>query len=150
MRELVYDSIMNHSGMRSDSIDTAAPPARSLRVLVVEDNLDAQTLVCDMLRAFGHQVQAAARGEDAIDLLSATPFDVLFTDISLPGMSGLELARSAVRSRPDLKIIFASGYGDALTGHVEFDAAALQKPYEIAQLQAILNDISQQLPSGAM
>ena len=121
-----------------------------LRVLVVEDNPDALDLVCEILRAFGHQVQAAARGEDAVGILSNTALDVLFTDISLPGMSGIELARSAVRDQPALKIIFASGHGDTLTRHLGFASVSLQKPYEFEQLESILNDISRQLQAGAM
>lgn len=128
------------------AVTAEAPrPPDSLRVLVVEDNPDALYLVCEMLRAFGHQVQAATHGEDAAGMLSKAPFDVLLTDVSLPGMSGIELARGALRERPGLKIIFASGHGDALTRHLDFAAASLQKPYEFEQLEAILNVIGQRL-----
>ena len=120
-----------------------------LRVLVVEDNHDALDLVCEMLRAFGHQVQAAVHGEEALLILSNTTLDVLFTDVSLPGISGIELARGALRNQPGLKIIFASGHGDRLTRHLGFAAASLQKPYEFVQLESILNAISRQLQTGA-
>ena len=126
------------------------PLQHPLRVLVVEDNPDALDLVCEMLRAFGHQVHAAAHGEDALGILSNADLDVLFTDVSLPGMSGIELARGAVRDQPGLKIIFASGHCDALTRHLGFAAASLQKPYEFEQLESILNDICRQLQAGAM
>ena len=126
-----------------------APLPRSLRVLVVEDNPDALDLVCEMLCAFGHQVQAAAHGEAARGMLATTPFDVLLTDVSLPGMSGIELARAAVREWPGLKIIFASGHGDALTRHLDYAAASLQKPYELGQLAALLDAIGRQKPAGA-
>ena len=121
-----------------------------LRVLVVEDNPDALDLVCELLRAFGHQVLAAANGEQALVMLSNTDLDVLFTDVSLPGMSGIELARDALRNRPGLKIIFASGHGDALTRHLGFAAASLQKPYEFEHLESILKDIGRQLQADAV
>jgi CheY-like chemotaxis protein len=131
---------------------TVAPPAaRSLRMLVVEDNLDAQYLVCEMLRAIGHEVDAVAAAEDALRKLegaqSAAPFDVLFTDVSLPGMSGVELARQAVARWPGLQVIFASGYSGTLTQQLDFAAEAIQKPYDIEQLQAILDRIAARLPA---
>ena len=118
-----------------------APVLTGLRVLVVEDNLDSQYLVCEMLKAFGHEADVVGHAEGALELLSAKHYDVLFSDVSLPGMSGVELARQALVGRPDLRVIFASGYGDALLRHLEFPFQSLQKPYEIEQLQAVLDGI---------
>lgn len=122
-----------------------APAAAGLRILVVEDNLDSQFLVCEMLRAFGHDNDGVAHGEEALDLLAGGRYNVLFTDVSLPGISGVELARRALDADPRLKVIFASGYGDALLRQVEFPHLSLQKPYEIEQLQEALAQIDQQL-----
>jgi CheY-like chemotaxis protein len=119
--------------------------ARPLHILVVEDNPDAQYLVCETLRALGHAVQAAASGEAALPELAARHFDVLFTDVSLPGMSGVELARAARRSHPTLELLFATGYSDELIRHLEFPARSLQKPYEIEQLQQALEEIGKRL-----
>lgn len=91
-----------------------------------------------MIKAFGHQAEGVGHGEDALGLLQAADYDVLFSDISLPGMSGVELARQALRSAPSMRVIFASGYGETLLRHVDFPFQALQKPYEIEQLQAAL------------
>jgi CheY-like chemotaxis protein len=113
-----------------------------LQLLVVEDNADARYLVCETLRALGHEVQAVASGEDALPQLAAQQFDVLFTDVSLPGMSGVDLARQARRQHPQLAVLFASGYGDELTRHLEFPARSLQKPYDIEHLQAALEQIA--------
>ena len=122
---------------RSPERAAAAHPD-SLRVLVVEDNLDSQYLVCEMLKAFGHDADGVAHAEDALAMLERASYDVLFSDVSLPGMSGVELARRALVTHPGLRIIFASGYGDALLRHVEFPFRSLQKPYELDQLQAAL------------
>ncbi len=121
-----------------ESIDHATTGEDRLRILVVEDNLDAQYLVCEMLKAFGHQADGIDHAEGALAMLAAEPHDLLFTDVSLPGMSGVELARQAVRRQPGLQVVFASGYGDALLRHVEFPYSSLQKPFEIEQLQAAL------------
>lgn len=113
-----------------------------LRILVVEDNQDAQYLVCEMLRAFGHEVKAVANGEAALDLLAGASFDVLFSDVSLPGMSGVELARVALQRQPQLRVVFASGYSESLTSHLDFPAVSMQKPYDIEQLQQVLRGLS--------
>lgn len=125
----------------------AEPPraASALRILVVEDNLDSQYLVCEMLKAFGHQAEGVARGEDALERLAGAAFDVLFSDVSLPGISGVEVARRALAGNPRLKVIFASGYGEALLRHVDFPYVSLQKPYDLDQLQATLMSIAGQL-----
>ncbi|MGJ7916260.1 response regulator [Massilia sp. LXY-6] len=119
-------------------------PAGPLRILVVEDNLDSQYLVCEMLRAFGHHADGVGHPDDALAHLAAGRYDVLFTDVSLPGMSGVELARKAVVDAPAMQVIFASGYGDTLLRHLEFPYLSLQKPYELDQLQAALDKVAAQ------
>jgi CheY-like chemotaxis protein len=124
-------------------------PAEStgpLRILVVEDNVDSQYLVCEMLRAFGHEADGVGHPNDALARLAAGQYDVLFTDVSLPGMSGVDLARQAVTQAPSMRVIFASGYGDTLLRHVEFPYLSLQKPYELDQLQQALDKVAQPLP----
>ncbi|XLZ71861.1 response regulator [Massilia sp. SR12] len=120
----------------------AAAGESLLRILVVEDNQDAQYLVCEMLRAFGHAVSAVANGEAALDVLAGARFDVLFSDVSLPGMSGVELARLALQRQPGLRIVFASGYSASLTSHLDFPAVSMQKPYDIEQLQKVLQNLA--------
>jgi CheY-like chemotaxis protein len=124
--------------------EAAAGP---MRILVVEDNLDSQYLVCEMLRAFGHHADGVGHPDDALTHLAAGPYDVLFTDVSLPGMSGVELARRAVGDAPAMRVIFASGYGDTLLRHVEFPYLSLQKPYELDQLQNALDSVAASMPA---
>lgn len=120
----------------------------SLRILVVEDNIDSQYLVCEMLRAFGHEADGVAHPDDALALLARQRYDVLFSDVSLPGMSGVELATRAIGDDPALRVIFASGYGDTLLRHLEFPYLSLQKPYEIDQLQDALDQVARQAASA--
>ncbi|WP_229429013.1 response regulator [Massilia sp. ST3] len=123
----------------------AAAPDESggtLRILVVEDNLDSQYLVCEMLRAFGHEADGVGHPDDALALLGRQRYDLLFSDVSLPGMSGVDLARRAVHDQPGLRVIFASGYGDTLLRHLEFPYLSLQKPYELDQLQEALATVA--------
>lgn len=129
----------------SQAAPAAAADTRALRLLVVEDNADARYLVCETLRALGHEVHPAASGEEALPELARQKFDILFTDVSLPGMSGVDLARRALQQAPGLELLFASGYGDELTRHLEFPARSLQKPYDIEQLQSALDQIARRL-----
>ncbi|GAB2837394.1 response regulator [Pseudoduganella ginsengisoli] len=108
------------------------------RILVVEDNPDSLFLAAEILRTLGYDVDTAESGELALKQLSANPRDILFTDVSLPGMSGIDLARAAHAQYPTLRIIFATGYGDTLTRSLDFAAATIRKPYDLDQLQAAL------------
>lgn len=121
----------------------------ALQILVVEDNIDSQYLVCEMLRAFGHEADGVGHPNDALEHLAKRRYDVLFSDVSLPGMSGVDLARQAVREAPSMRVIFASGYGDTLLRHVEFPYLSLQKPYELDQLQDALDRVAHPLPARA-
>jgi CheY-like chemotaxis protein len=116
----------------------------------VEDNADARYLACETLRALGHEVQAVASGEAALPALEQGPVDVLFSDVSLPGMSGVELARQALVRHPRLQLLFVSGYGDALTRHLPWPVTTLQKPYELEQLQHALATIGRRLQDVAV
>jgi two-component SAPR family response regulator len=98
-----------------------------------------------MLKAFGHHADGVGDGEAALGMLGAASYDVLFSDVSLPGMSGVELARQALVLQPSMHVIFASGYGDALLRHLPFPFVSLQKPYEMEQLQATLDALARQL-----
>jgi CheY-like chemotaxis protein len=122
-------------------------PASGLQILVVEDNLDSQYLVCEMLRAFGHEADGVAHPDDALAHLARQRYDLLFSDVSLPGMSGVDLARKALEDAPGMRVIFASGYGDAMLRHLDFPYLSLQKPYELDQLQDALAKVEQQLRS---
>lgn len=119
-------------------------PAEAFNILVVEDHADARFLVCEMLDILGHRCTAAADAEQAQALLAQGDFDVLFTDINLPGMSGVELARHALITRPALKIVFASGHGGTLGQYVEFAATTLAKPYDLLQLEKALANLPPQ------
>lgn len=113
-----------------------------LRLLVVEDNIDSQQLVCELLETLGHAARGVTSGEEAEKALEEQTFDVLFTDVNLPGMSGVELAKNALARFPGMAVIFASGYGAMVARNVGFASHSLPKPYDIDQLQDILKKIA--------
>ncbi len=115
----------------------AASP--NLRVLLVEDNADTQWATSELLMALGHQVECATTAEEAFEKLKQGRFDVMCSDISLPGMPGNELAEAVNQAYPDIAIVFASGYGfSAAVDRQKLRAEVLPKPYTMAALQAAL------------
>ena len=84
---------------------------------------------------------------NAIDALAelnadAARFDVVFTDVVMPGMSGIELAQEIRRLRPDLPVVLTSGYSQVLSQHGSHGFELLQKPYSIEQLSRMLHRVS--------
>ncbi|TFW23592.1 hybrid sensor histidine kinase/response regulator [Massilia arenosa] len=108
--------------------------AAGKRVLVVEDEPQARGMCCDILRSVGHVPDSAESAEQALELLGRERFDVMLTDISLPGMDGVALAQAARAQWPGLRIVFTSGYGDAGPGAAQLGAIHLRKPYDLRQL----------------
>ena len=122
-----------------------------LRILLVEDDEDIRESAHELLEVLGHQVRAVASAEVAQEALGAGDFDVLFTDVSLPGRSGVELAREAVRRHPGLRVIIASGHGTAVvtSGGEVAGAVLLPKPYSLPELKGALAQVEASRREGA-
>ncbi len=92
--------------------EAVAEPAAARRVvLVVEDNHQVRDVAVAMIEDTGLEVLDAASGEDALAILESRPdIDLMLSDVVMPGMDGPELAARALTMRPDLKVLFASGY----------------------------------------
>jgi CheY-like chemotaxis protein len=115
-----------------------------MNILLVEDSDEVSCITVEYLHELGHQVVAVAEAEIALARLKNEPFDAVMTDIRLPGMSGLELARSLVRDYPKLPVVIASGYGalsvEFLLGEEQRTVLMLPKPYDLADLERTLNE----------
>jgi PAS domain S-box-containing protein len=105
------------------------------RILVVEDDPDTRELACELLAALGHAASGSASAEQALALLKEHEIDILFTDLNLPGLSGIELANRAMASQPTLKVILASGDGHNTRVPLASGMAVLPKPYDLPQLE---------------
>ncbi|MGI4813089.1 MAG: response regulator [Janthinobacterium lividum] len=120
-----------------DAEDTSDASSSGLRVLVVEDVADSRDALCELLGLLGYAPVGAASGEAAFECLQSQAFDVLLTDITLPGISGVELATRAVAQWPGLRIVFASGYGAPPA--LPFESISLLKPYTTEHLEQALD-----------
>jgi CheY-like chemotaxis protein len=123
---------------RASKTDIDRSGRTSLSVLVVEDEPLIRMSTVDMLEELGHTASEAGSGEEALRLLEAEGFDVVLTDLGLPGMGGDAFCREVRRRWPEVAIVFATG---AATGPVLSDqsrTAMLQKPFDLTQLRASL------------
>jgi CheY-like chemotaxis protein len=115
-------------------------PESAPAILVVEDDEDIRSLAHDMLSAEGYEVLDAADGTAALMLLSHQPVDILFTDLVMPGLNGLDLAEQAAARNPGLKILYTSGYTHhpslSATDRQRLGGAFLPKPYRPSDLVA--------------
>jgi CheY-like chemotaxis protein len=127
--------------------DAAELPGGTEKILLVEDDGMVREYVSGQLRALGYPVVSVADGAAALDALRKFPdIALLFTDIVMPGgMNGRELAERALRARPDLRVLYTSGYTENAWADGDYrdgGAALLQKPYrrrDLAQkLRAVL------------
>ena len=117
-----------------------APPraAQGECVLVVEDEPDVRMLVVDALRELGYSVEQAGDGAAALPMLEAQGrIDLLVTDVGLPGMNGRQLAEIARQHRPDLRVMFMTGYArnaEVRGDFLEVGMDLLTKPFSIDDL----------------
>ena len=119
--------------------DDPMPQARPYEtVLIVEDEADVLSYSTDSLRDLGFNVLHAGNADDALHIIAARPeVKLLFTDVGLPGVNGRELAEQARRLRPELRVLFTTGYARDTVfqqGGLEAGAELLTKPFNRAQL----------------
>jgi CheY-like chemotaxis protein len=130
----------------------AAAPAmvrseRPRRVLLVEDEVVLRMSTADMLERLDCLVTGVGSGEEALELLTrGGDFDLLLTDLGLPGISGEELAKEVRARFPDMPVVIASGYGATASG--PSDTRFISKPYSSIDLQQALDHIDHMSPSA--
>jgi PAS domain S-box-containing protein len=125
---------------RMDESVTAAAMEGTETVLLVEDEHAVRSATAEFLRLHGYIVLEGKDGADALDVARScgSTIDLLVTDVIMPNMGGGELARHLAPSRPEMKVLFVSGYaGKTVLNHkVDLDTNFLQKPYTLKQLSS--------------
>jgi len=117
-------------------------PAAALRILYVEDNDLVREITLEILSHPSHTVVAVASAEEALELFESGAFDVVVTDISLPAMSGLNLAREILQRDRNVPIIIVTGYN--LQGEnfaLGERVRAITKPFDQEQFDRVLNEL---------
>ncbi len=117
-----------------------------LRVLLVEDDDDNRELMAEVLSASGYEVLSAASGQQGLETLAKNTVDVVVTDVGMPGMGGLELARAAKAIAPKIPVVIVTGWAErddiARARGREVDAVLI-KPVDPDALTQAVSDVAQ-------
>jgi PAS domain S-box-containing protein len=119
---------------------------RGCRVLVVEDNIEVGRFSTQLLQDLGYETTWAANAAEALKLLDddASQFDVVFSDVVMPGMSGVELGREIRQRYPNLPLVLTSGYSHVLAEDGRHGFELLHKPYAVEDVSRVLRRMTQQ------
>ena len=137
-------------GEEAVTIKPSGAPPRAFKgietILVVEDEEAVRRLVCAVLEANGYKLLIAARGEEALSLAEKHkgPVKLMVTDLVMPGMNGRELAERLAPQRPEMKVLYISGYtDDTVVRHQGLDPNTpfLQKPFQPGSLAQKVREV---------
>jgi CheY-like chemotaxis protein/two-component sensor histidine kinase len=125
-------------------VRSSVAPGKGGSILVVEDDIAIRELARQLIEGMGYHVAVAANGGEALILMEEEGLrpDLLITDVVMPGMSGRVLVQRLLRTVPDLKVIYMSGYTDDTMlrqGVFESGITFLQKPFCVTDLAAKIN-----------
>ncbi len=130
-----------------DSARAAEPESAQrpeIKLLAIDDQAVILDLISAMGQSLGYTVHTAATGEEGVRMADRELYDVVLTDLALPGMSGLQVAQHIRRTRPEVPIILVTGWTTEMS-RAEQDAAGitevLYKPFRIEQLTAIVRSV---------
>ncbi len=112
------------------------------RILYVEDNPLVSEVTAELLMQDDRQIVSVATAEEALQEFARQPFDLVITDISLPAMSGLDLARKILDTDPKARIIVASGYAlDLNVAAWGPNVRSIVKPFDAEQIDALIAEV---------
>lgn len=125
---------------------------QGLCVLVVEDNVEVGRFTTQTLQEYGYRTTLVANAEAALQALGTdgSDYDIVFSDIVMPGMGGIELARRLARDMPHMPLVLASGYSHVLASGGAGEFELLQKPYSTEELSRTLRRVVLNGARGAM
>ncbi|WP_300465442.1 sigma-54 dependent transcriptional regulator [Desulfobacula sp.] len=118
-----------------------------IRIMIVDDELIVRESLLTWFKKYGHEVDTAASGLDALEKLKHTPFQVMFVDIKMPGMDGLELLERIKEDYPDIMVVIITAYGSIESAVKAMRTGAsdyLLKPFKPDQLSLVVERIIRQ------
>ena len=119
-------------------------------ILVVDDNKDFADVFCDILRSNNYKAESCYGGVQVIDIVKDDRFDILFLDIRMPEMDGIETLRAIKKTHPDTTVIMMTGYSVDEMVHKALEAKAsdiIYKPFEIDKVLTLIKSIPLLRPS---
>jgi DNA-binding response OmpR family regulator len=113
-----------------------------MRILVIDDTESLRLLLGQFFSTMGHEVVALAGGSELAAALATGPFDVVFTDVTMPDVSGWEVLGTLRASHPGVPVVMMTGWSDSQRGPDGLvPDATLSKPFGLDQLQAVLDTL---------
>jgi signal transduction histidine kinase len=113
------------------------------RVLVVDDEQPVREALADMLRLTRHEVVTASEGIEALERFRAGPFDLVLTDLAMPGMSGWQVAQAVKAIRPEVPVVLVTGWGVELPAE-QLRASGVDrvmtKPFRLDEVHAVVGE----------
>ena len=112
------------------------------RILLVDDNISGSTARKTVLEEFGHKIQVASTGADALEQFSQHKYDLVVTDYKMPRMDGLELIVRLRKLQPEIRIVLVSGFVDTLglnEANTGADAVIQKSANEVTHLVRAVN-----------
>ena len=106
-------------------------------VIIIDDDVSVLNMIETGLLSRGYRCETATNAETAFELISKTSFDIMITDIILPGMGGFELTEKATKLRPDILVIIMTGYTEDFTYDRAIEAGIsdfIKKPFTFQEL----------------
>ena len=115
-----------------------------LRILVVDDDPQLREVLMDMLSLDGHEVVCCPDAYTALETIKRKPFDMLITDLGMPGMSGLDLAGEVHETHPTIPIAMITGWGTQLNGEevsLRGIKRVLAKPFHLRDIKSLVKEL---------
>ncbi len=114
-------------------------------ILIVDDDEIILRELSELLDQDGHQIETASTGEEALGFIDKSEYDIIFTDLKMPGMDGLELLRLIKKSTPTTDVVMITGFGtiDNAVEAMKIGAKDyIQKPFKMSHIKGIIEDIN--------
>jgi len=142
----VYLPVQGTPARQASQPEQAVPTSAPVRasILVIEDEAEVRSMICDVLADHGHAVESASDGAQGLALYRAKPFDIVFTDLGMPGMSGWQVAREIKDMNPAVPVVLITGWNispASLEPAGNGVDAVLQKPFNISMLSQLLEQL---------
>ncbi len=113
------------------------------RALVIDDDINILEVIGDILKFMGHDVSLAVTGEEGVEQFKKGDFNIVITDLGMPGISGWEVARICKSLRPDVPVVMISGWGNQIDDEMVRQSmldGILAKPFEMNKIKALVQN----------
>ena len=115
----------------------------TVKIIVVDDEEIVLSLICDTLEDEGYDIKTASNGEDALKIIEQDNFDLIISDIRMPGIDGIELIKKTREIQPEIGVIFMTGYANLNSAKNAIKQGAfdyIMKPFEISEIRKAVKD----------